>query len=162
MTEALSTEVDVRGKGWEPRAVHKCFPSLWPFETQLYIAQAGLGVQILLPQIPNVLKSPRFSSPLSAPFPQSISPLHQLQSQPSAPCGLPSLPLPSVPERNRRPRKALDSPMAGTALQSGRPVPKVRHTCPRRGGTSKQTDQERKNLGCGEARRIATALCSHT
>lgn len=33
LTEALSTELDVRDKWWEQRALLKCAPSLWPSET---------------------------------------------------------------------------------------------------------------------------------
>lgn len=158
LTVALSTELDVRGKGWKQRAVLKCSPSLWPFETTAL-------------QTPIILKSPRFSSPLSSSLSiLHLSPCTSPCPSPQLPVDSPVLPLPSVPERNRTPRKARDRPMAGTnssaVWESTNLYPYPESDTPaqdREEPANKQTEGE--NLGCGE-REIgppdAAALCSHT
>lgn len=138
LTEALSTELDVRGKGWKQRAVLKCSPSLWPFETTAL-------------QTPIILKSPHFSSPLSAPFPFSISALAQAPVPALSSLWIPQSTLTQCPGEEQDAKEGAgqahgrNEQLSSLGEYEPVPVPRVRHTCPRQGGTSKQTNRGRES-----------------
>lgn len=150
LTVALSTELDVRGKGWKQRAVLKCSPSLWPFETTAL-------------QTPIILKSPRFSSPLSAPFPFSISALAQAPVPALSSLWIPQFYPYPVSRRGtgRQGRRGTGPWQEGTAQQSGR----VR-TCTRtpsqthlpKTGRNQQTNKPRERIWGVESERLARLM----
>lgn len=162
LTKVLSTEPDVRGERWGQRAIPKCSPSLWPLETELYIAQAGLEVQISclrLPMSENLPISLRFHSP-SRPVTQA--PVPALCS-----LGMPQSTLTQCPREEQDAKEGAGQTHGrnGSAVwDSTICTPNQTHLL--KTGRNQQTNRPRERIWGVEKREIrlpdATTLCSHT